>query len=103
MKKNQLTMLTLFCLEHKELLSSIFFYHRVSNGYGLTVFMYLEGVSVADCMRIYRLVSGEFAKCSSDISRGQCDVSKRLAKRHILKSIVKKLKENKQDFRFYGT
>ena len=42
----------------------------------------------------------ELAKCSQNISCGQCEVSKHLAYRHILKSIVKKLKEKNQKFSF---
>ena len=38
----------------------------------------------------------ELAKCSQNMSCGQCEVSKRLAYRHILKSIVKKLEEKNQ-------
>ena len=36
---------------------------------------------------------GELTRCSQKMSCGQCEVSKRLAYRHILKSIVKKLEE----------
>ena len=42
----------------------------------------------------------ELAKCSQNMSCGQCDVSKCLAYTHILKSIVKKLEEKNQKFRF---
>ena len=42
----------------------------------------------------------ELAKCSQNISCGQCEVSKHLAYRHILKSIVKKLEEKNQKFSF---
>ena len=42
----------------------------------------------------------ELAKCSQNMSCGQCEVSKRLAYRHILKSIVKKLEEKNQKFSF---
>ena len=42
----------------------------------------------------------ELAKCSQNLSCGQCDVSKRLAYRHILKSIVKRLEEKNQKFSF---
>ena len=42
----------------------------------------------------------ELAKCSQNMSCGQCDVSKRLVHRHILKSIVKKLEEKNQKFSF---
>ena len=38
----------------------------------------------------------ELEKCSQNISCGQCDVSKCLVCRHILKLIVKELKEKKQ-------
>ena len=34
------------------------------------------------------------------MSGGQCDVSKRLVYRHILKSIVRELKEKRQKFHF---
>ena len=40
----------------------------------------------------------ELAKRSQNMSCGQCDVSKCLAYRHILKSIVKKLEEKNQKF-----
>ena len=39
----------------------------------------------------------ELVKCSQNMSCGQCEVSKHLAYRHILKSIVKKLEEKNQD------
>ena len=42
----------------------------------------------------------ELAKCSQNMSGGQCDVSKRLVYRHILKSIVRELKEKRQKFHF---
>ena len=42
----------------------------------------------------------ELAKCSQKMSCGQCEVSKHLASRHILKSIVKKLEEKNQKFSF---
>ena len=42
----------------------------------------------------------ELVKCSQNMSCGQCEVSKHLAYRHILKSIVKKLEEKNQDFSF---
>ena len=42
----------------------------------------------------------ELAKCSQNMSCGQCEVSKHLAYRHILKSIVKKLEEKNQKFSF---
>ena len=45
----------------------------------------------------------ELAKCSQDVPCGQCDVSKHLAYRYILKSIVKKLNEKKQKIHFFGT
>ena len=37
------------------------------------------------------------------MSCGQCEVSKHLVHRHILKSIVKKLEEENQKFSFFGT
>ena len=40
----------------------------------------------------------ELAKCSHNMSCGQCEVSTHLAYRHILKSIVKKLEEKNQKF-----
>ena len=45
----------------------------------------------------------ELAKCSHNMSCGQCEVSKHLVYRHILKSIVKKLEEKNQKFRYFGT
>ena len=42
----------------------------------------------------------ELSKCSQNKSCGQCEVSKCLAYRHILKSIVKKLEEKTQKFSF---
>ena len=42
----------------------------------------------------------ELAKCSRNVSCGQCDVSKCLAYRYMLKSIVKKLEEKNQKFSF---
>ena len=42
----------------------------------------------------------ELAKCSQNMSCGQCEVSKRLAYKHILKSIVKKIEEKNQKFSF---
>ena len=42
----------------------------------------------------------DLAKCSQNMSCGQCDVSKCPAYRHILKSIVKKLDEKNQKFSF---
>ena len=42
----------------------------------------------------------ELAKYSENMSCGQCEVSKCLAYRNILKSIVKKLKEKNQKFSF---
>ena len=42
----------------------------------------------------------ELAKCSQNMADGQCDVSKRLVYRHIIKSIVKELKEKKKKFHF---
>ena len=42
----------------------------------------------------------ELAKCSENMSCGQCEVSKCLAYRHILKSVVKKLEEKNQKFSF---
>ena len=42
----------------------------------------------------------ELAKHSQNMSCGQCEVSKCLAYRHILKSIVKKLEEKNQKFSF---
>ena len=45
----------------------------------------------------------ELAKCSQSMSCGQCEVSKRLAYRHILKSIVKKLEEINQKFKFVSS
>ena len=46
---------------------------------------------------------GELTRCSHNMLCGQCDVSNRLAYRHILKSIVKKLEEKNQKFSFHGT
>ena len=46
---------------------------------------------------------GELTRCSKNMSCGQCEVSKCLAYRHILKSIVKKLEEKNQKFSFFGT
>ena len=45
----------------------------------------------------------ELAKCSQNMSRGQCEVSKYLVYRHILKSIVKKLEEKNQKLSSFGT
>ena len=45
----------------------------------------------------------ELAKCSHNMSCGQCEASKQLAYRHILKSIVKKLEEKNQKFSVFGT
>ena len=42
----------------------------------------------------------ELAKFSQNMSCGQCEVSKHLVYRHILKSIVKKLEEKNQKFNF---
>ena len=42
----------------------------------------------------------ELTKCSQNMSCGQCEVSKNLVYRHILKSIVKKLEEKNQKFSF---
>ena len=42
----------------------------------------------------------ELAKCSQNMSCGQCKVSKCQAYRHILKSIVKKLEEKSEQFSF---
>ena len=42
----------------------------------------------------------ELAKCNQNMSCGQCEVSKHLAYRHILKSVVKKLEEKNQKFSF---
>ena len=42
----------------------------------------------------------ELAKCIQNMSCGQCEASKCLVYRHILKSIVKKLEEKKQKFSF---
>ena len=44
----------------------------------------------------------ELAKCSQNISC-KCDVSKRPAKRYMLKSVLKELNEKKKKFRFFGT
>ena len=38
----------------------------------------------------------ELAKCSQNVSYGQCDILTTPAYRHILKSIVQELKEKKQ-------
>ena len=46
---------------------------------------------------------GELTRCSQNMSCGQCEVSKRLVYRHILKSIVKKPEEKNQKFSFFGT
>ena len=46
---------------------------------------------------------GELTRCSQNMSCGQCEVSKCLAYRHILKSIVRKLEEKHQRFSFFGT
>ena len=45
----------------------------------------------------------ELTRCSQNMSCGQCEVSKHLAYRHILKSIVKKLEEKNQKFSYFGT
>ena len=45
----------------------------------------------------------ELAKCSQNMSCGQCAVSKHLAYRHILKSIVKKLEEKNHKFKFVSS
>ena len=46
---------------------------------------------------------GELTRCSQNMLCGQCEVSKCLAYRDILKSIVKKLEEKNQKFIFFGT
>ena len=47
--------------------------------------------------KLFSQSSEELAKYSQNMSDGQCDVSKRLAYRHILKSIVKELKEKRKN------
>ena len=46
---------------------------------------------------------GELTRCSQNMSCGQCKVSKHLAYRYILKSIVNKLEGKNQKFSFFGT
>ena len=46
---------------------------------------------------------GELTRCCQNTSCGQCEASKCLVHRHILKSIVKKLEEKNQKFSFFGT
>ena len=43
---------------------------------------------------------GELTRCSQNMLCGQCEVSKCLAYRYILKSIAKKLEEENQKFIF---
>ena len=45
----------------------------------------------------------ELAMVSQNVSCEQCDLSKRLVYRHILKSIVKELKEKTKKSTFFGT
>ena len=65
-----------------------------------------------DCMYTDKLKSslekltncfGELTRCSQNMSCEQCEVSKCLVYRHILKSILKKLEEKNQKFSFFGT
>ena len=53
-------------------------------------------------LKLFSQSYGELAKCSQNVSGGQYDVSKCLACRHILKSIVKELKEKKQKKKVFG-
>ena len=51
-----------------------------------------------------QIVSQSFGELhSKNVSRGQYDVSKHLACRHILKLIVRELKEKNQKEDFFGT
>ena len=54
-------------------------------------------------IKLFSQSFGELTRCSQNMSCGQCEVSKRLVYRHILKSIVKKLEEKIQKFSFFGT
>ena len=51
-------------------------------------------------IKLFSQSFGELTRCSQNMSCGQCDVSKHLAYRHILKSIVKKLEEKNQKISF---
>ena len=53
-------------------------------------------------IKLFSQSFGELSRCSQNMSCGQCEVSKCLAYRHILKSIVKKLEEKTQKFSFFG-
>ena len=54
-------------------------------------------------IKLFSQSFGELTRCSQNMPCGQCEVSKRLAYRHILKSIVKKLEEKNQKLSFFGT
>ena len=52
-------------------------------------------------IKLFSQCFGELTRCTQNMSCGQCEVSKHLAYRYILKSIVKKLEENNQKFSFF--
>ena len=53
-------------------------------------------------IKLFSQSFGDLTRCSQNLSCGQCEVSKCLAYRHILKSLVKKLEEKNHKFSFFG-
>ena len=63
----------------------------------------IERIQVFCAQKLFSQSFGELAKCIYNMSCEQCNVSKQLVGRLILKSIVKELIEKMQKFRFFGT
>ena len=81
-------------------LHDIFWLHLVNSPKLWENYLITENLNEVHWHILFSQSFEELAKCSQNMSCGQCEVSKCLAYRHILKSVVKKLEEKKQKLSF---